>query len=260
MFRPSDTSNQERTIAMPWRGDSNDKAESGYALLALLLMGPDEQLGRELRRRGIRPAEVSAAVLEHFPGRGAEQAHTAARYIAEAVAAGTMNRDALLRSVLRDYWGVAGQVLRALSERPGAAGPAEERAPLVQVDYSSDRTIFEQIVEQVQESIATGRLLPGERLPTVRELAGQLAVAAGTVARAYAELERQGNVVTQGTRGTRVAERAGYRDSALASPGQLPGMLRPVVVAAYHMGATAEELRSALEAAMADIFPAAEPQ
>ena len=43
--------------------------------------------------------------------------------------------------------------------------------------------------------IATGALQPGERLPTVRQLADELDIAPGTVARAYGELERQGVVV-----------------------------------------------------------------
>ncbi|NJD10818.1 MAG: GntR family transcriptional regulator [Gemmatimonadetes bacterium] len=163
-----------------------------------------------------------------------------------------MNRDALVRSVLTDYWGIAGQVFRQLSAAAGGPAPA---GPLVRLDDDSDRTIYEQIVAQVQEAIATGRLAAGDRLPTVREMADQLGIAPGTVARAYSELERENIVVTQGVRGTRVADRVKAAPDAAAHPANLTGLLRPAAVAAFHMGATADQLRAALDDAMKDIFP-----
>ncbi|HEV7759975.1 MAG TPA: GntR family transcriptional regulator, partial [Acidimicrobiales bacterium] len=54
-------------------------------------------------------------------------------------------------------------------------------------------------------AVRGGDLAPGARLPTVRELAGNLALAANTVARSYRELEAAGVVVTRGRRGTFVA-------------------------------------------------------
>ena len=76
----------------------------------------------------------------------------------------------------------------------------------------------------------------------------------GAVARAYGELERLGAVVTEGARGTRVAERAAPTGARTATPDTLAGLLRPVAVAAFHMGAGANELRMALEEAMKGIF------
>ncbi len=55
---------------------------------------------------------------------------------------------------------------------------------------------------QIIEGIREGRLTPGTRLPTVRELATQLSMAVNTVARAYRELESDGVIVTEGRRGT----------------------------------------------------------
>ena len=107
---------------------------------------------------------------------------------------------------------------------------------------------------QIQEAVATGTLRPGDRLPPVRQLADQLEIAPGTVARAYSELERRGIVVTDGARGTRVAERPRKPVAANSRSEDLVGLLRPVVVAAFHLGATAEELRRALEEAMRGIF------
>ena len=54
--------------------------------------------------------------------------------------------------------------------------------------------------------VAVGRLSPADRLPTVRDLARQLGLAPGTVARSYRELERDGVVVTRGRAGTFVAD------------------------------------------------------
>ena len=244
---------------MPWHAESFDPAETGRVLLALLTMG-DRLLLHELRRRALDPHVVRAELEARFPGRAAEQAVTGVRLIMEAISAGTMSRDALVRSVLTDYWGMAGQVLRDVAGRAEstakATAPAGNR-PLVQLDDASERTIYEQIVAQIQEGIATGRLRPGERLPSVRELADQLGIAPGTVARAYSELERQNTVVTQGARGTRVAERADPGAPIGERPEQLAAMLRPAAVAAFHLGASADELRLALDQAMKDIFPAA---
>jgi GntR family transcriptional regulator len=118
------------------------------------------------------------------------------------------------------------------------------------IDDSSPSSIYEQIIAQVNEAVATGALRPGQRLPTVRRLADELDIAPGTVARAYGELERQGVVKTEGARGTRVAERPRDPQPADERRETLVGLLRPVAVAAFHLGANSDELREALERAM----------
>ncbi|MDP3894856.1 GntR family transcriptional regulator [Nocardioides sp.] len=64
---------------------------------------------------------------------------------------------------------------------------------------------YEQIRSQIEEHVATGELQPGDRLPTVRRLAGDLGIAANTVARAYRELEQAGVVETRGRGGSFIA-------------------------------------------------------
>ncbi len=76
------------------------------------------------------------------------------------------------------------------------------------LDPGSEEPPFEQLRRQVAARASSGDLPPGTRLPTVRGLAEQLGVAAGTVARAYRELEADGVVVTEGRRGTFVASAA----------------------------------------------------
>lgn len=78
---------------------------------------------------------------------------------------------------------------------------------IVRIDPASPSSPAEQLVAQIAASIDGGELVPGERLPTIRSLAADLGLAPGTVAKAYAELERAGWLHGQGRRGTVVAER-----------------------------------------------------
>lgn len=79
----------------------------------------------------------------------------------------------------------------------------------LEVDLGSSVPPFEQIRRHVSEHIAAGRLEPGTRLPTIRDLAADLGIAPGTVARAYRELEASGLVTTRRRTGTSVAPGAG---------------------------------------------------
>lgn len=86
---------------------------------------------------------------------------------------------------------------------------------------------FEQLRTQLAGRVATGDLAAGTKLPTVRALAAELGVAAGTVARAYRELEADGVVVTEGRRGTFVAtSRAATSSDARAAAQEYAGLAR----------------------------------
>lgn len=76
---------------------------------------------------------------------------------------------------------------------------------MIILDSTSATPPFDQIRVQLREQIQSGQLVFGARLPTVRHLAADLGVAAGTVARAYRELEVAGFIVTRGRAGTTVA-------------------------------------------------------
>lgn len=118
-------------------------------------------------------------------------------------------------------------------------------APRLEIDLSSGVPPYEQIRGQVAGHVAAGTLREGDRLPTVRALAADLGVAAGTVARAYRELEAEGLVegrrragtVVTGSRPTitpdvtraaealvRVADRDGLGETALLE--LVAGLLR----------------------------------
>lgn len=76
------------------------------------------------------------------------------------------------------------------------------------LDPDAPTAPYEQLRSQLAGRAASGDLPAGTKLPTVRALAAELAVANGTVARAYKELEADGVVVTEGRRGTFVAATA----------------------------------------------------
>jgi DNA-binding transcriptional regulator YhcF (GntR family) len=91
-----------------------------------------------------------------------------------------------------------------------------ELAEWLKVDLKAGRPLFDQLRTQVIDGVRDGALPPGTRLPTVRELAGQLGVAVNTVARAYRELETAAIVETRGRFGTFIA-RYDPTDAAMAA-------------------------------------------
>lgn len=64
---------------------------------------------------------------------------------------------------------------------------------------------YEQLRRQLADLITAGQLGPGDRLPPLRQLAGDLGLAVGTVARTYRELEQEGRLTSRRGGGTRVA-------------------------------------------------------
>jgi DNA-binding transcriptional regulator YhcF (GntR family) len=73
---------------------------------------------------------------------------------------------------------------------------------ILEVDPRSPVPPYEQLRQQVTALVLGERLARGERLPSIRQLANDLGLAGGTVARAYRELESDGVVVTRGRNGT----------------------------------------------------------
>ena len=67
---------------------------------------------------------------------------------------------------------------------------------MIHLDYRDARPIYTQIVENFRTQIASGVLRPGDKLPSVRELAAQLSINPNTIQRAYRELETNGDIQT----------------------------------------------------------------
>lgn len=114
------------------------------------------------------------------------------------------------------------------------------------VDPASSDAVYEQLCDQVKHAVATGALTPGDRLPTIREVAVSTRVNRNTVARAYSELERDGVIVSRPGRGSFVAEgastvRHGERMRILEK------LARRLLVEAYHLQVPRRELHQLIE-------------
>lgn len=133
---------------------------------------------------------------------------------------------------------------RPTAEVPKA--PYDHRVDL-RIDPASAVPPFEQLRTQVARQAADGTLPAGTRLPTVRQLATDLGLAANTVARAYKELEADGVVETQGRRGTFV------RSASLTGPPADVGVAASALaVTARRHGLTLAETQRLVESAWAD--------
>ena len=85
-------------------------------------------------------------------------------------------------------------------------GTQNKAAPKNEWRLTSDRPVFIQIMEKLKLDIVTGAYQPGDKLPSVRDLAGEAAVNPNTMQRAFSELEREGLVYTQRTNGRFITE------------------------------------------------------
>ncbi len=117
------------------------------------------------------------------------------------------------------------------------------------INNSSGRPVYQQIMDQVKRDIALGRLIKDEKLPTVRELAQQLAINPNTIAKAYRQLEQEGIIVTRPGSGAFVAN----LDSNLSKSVKkklLSEELERIAVDAYHMQIDRQILRQWFEKAV----------
>ncbi len=116
---------------------------------------------------------------------------------------------------------------------------------LIHIDPQSADPIFEQIVFQVKGAIAKGETKPGDKLPSVRELARELSVNPNTVVRSYQTLEQDGLIIRRQGAGCFIKEGATMlSDEARGS--QLEELMERAVTEAFHLGFSKEEIKKAL--------------
>lgn len=72
----------------------------------------------------------------------------------------------------------------------------------IEISFTSRIPIYVQLIDRIKHKIASGELVPGDQLPTVRQLAADLRVNFNTIARAYRLLDEEGVISTQHGRGT----------------------------------------------------------
>ena len=113
------------------------------------------------------------------------------------------------------------------------------------LDTKSGVPYYRQIIEQVKYGISRGKLQPGDRLPTVRQLAVDLSVNPNTVIRAYREMEIEGVLETHQGSGTFVGNRKPEMDE-LERQRMLNQILTELLARATSYGFTLEEVLEGL--------------
>jgi GntR family transcriptional regulator len=112
---------------------------------------------------------------------------------------------------------------------------------ILEIDQDSAVPPYEQLRQQITALVLGGGLTTGDRLPSIRQLANDLGLAGGTVARAYRELESDGVVATRGRHGTAI-------QGPPRRPAPPPGLIAAARSYADHASRTGASLEDALTA------------
>jgi len=116
----------------------------------------------------------------------------------------------------------------------------------VVIDSRDPTPIYAQLNRALRAAIATGRLGPGDQLPTVRQLAVELRINANTVARVYTELERDGVLETRRGVGSFVAATSTQARPPAEHTKRLRAFVTRVLADASAAGFTRDEVVSEL--------------
>lgn len=122
---------------------------------------------------------------------------------------------------------------------------------IITVNTGSATPIYRQITEQVRHAVATGRVAVGEQLPSVRALAEELVLNPNTVARAYADLAREGLIESRAGRGVFVIQKRKVF-SREEGRRRLEPLIDALIGEAMAMDFTPEQLLEAFENKMRD--------
>jgi GntR family transcriptional regulator len=113
---------------------------------------------------------------------------------------------------------------------------------VITIDASLPLPIYAQLDRAIRAAVATGKLVPGGQLPTVRQLAVELSVNANTVARVYLDLERAGIVETRRGVGTFVAVEQPAHGARRGREAELRGLAKRVLDEAAARGFSVDDL------------------
>ena len=119
---------------------------------------------------------------------------------------------------------------------------------IVTVDPRDRTPIYAQLDRALRAAIATGRLVAGDQLPTVRQLAVELSINANTVARVYAELERAGILETRRGVGTFIIATPAKAHPPKQHERRLRSFITRLLADASAAGFTLDDLLEALQA------------
>src|SRR5580658_950489 len=114
------------------------------------------------------------------------------------------------------------------------------------LDLHSGVPVYRQIIDQVLGGMASGKLTTGDQIPTVRQVAVDLAINPNTVVRAYRELEIRGVLETQQGTGTFIAHREVQQQDDVERRRRLAQLVSEFVARAGGAGFTVDELKEQL--------------
>jgi GntR family transcriptional regulator len=97
------------------------------------------------------------------------------------------------------------------------------------LEPSNGVPIYRQIIQQIEYAVLSGRMRPGDRLPTIRALAVELKINPNTIAKAYGELEIRGILTTQVGSGTYILDKAPLLGEAASAREGLDRKIREVL-------------------------------
>ena len=117
---------------------------------------------------------------------------------------------------------------------------------LVAIDPHDRTPLYAQLERALRAAIATGRLRPGDQLPTVRQLAVELRINANTVARVYVDLERSGVIETRRGEGSFVTATPTQAHPPHDQARRLHAFVTRVLADADRAGFTVDDLMSSL--------------
>ncbi len=120
------------------------------------------------------------------------------------------------------------------------------------IDQRSSTPIYQQLMQGVKEALLRGKLRFGDKMPSVRELAGQLAINPNTIQKAYQELERQGVIESLRGRGTFVCQHI-EAHADLARQAEVNGALRKALIEAHYLGLGAEQIMAMVKEHLHDL-------
>lgn len=121
----------------------------------------------------------------------------------------------------------------------------------IAVDVENPEPLFAQLMRQIKEGVRSGQLGPGDPLPSIRQLATDLALNSKTVAKAYRLLERDSVVQTRGYRGTFVHPEA-KANSDVDLGAWVENKLEETITEFRKSGVTDSEIRIAFASVMND--------
>lgn len=119
------------------------------------------------------------------------------------------------------------------------------------IDFDDPKPPFAQLIEQIKQAVSSNELGPGDPLPSIRQLAGDLELNSKTVAKAYRLLERDSVIQSRGYRGTFVHP-DGKANSTVDLNEWITGKLKETIAAFRESGVTDPEIRNAFSNVMND--------